>query len=330
MKDYQSNLGNSLGIYSMQLKIDSTIIYSYQYDRFSFSDSRYANAHIDYAEKFNDDIIFERCFHLPGNHINIYKDTIGYFDFSDNGAHEIQATVKDFNGNTSILKFKVISSTALSEFPYHVFGKDFIPVSPEKGISIHKPDFDVIIPPKALYETYFFTDSGVPVKKDFFSSTCIIGEPTEPLHIPMTVGIKPVNLPDSMKRKALIVSINRKGKLVAEGGEWNKQFLSVKARHFGTFAISVDTIPPTISLVSLPSDKNSKGIIKIKIKDDLSGIKSYRAIIDGKWFLMEYDAKSDLLFGEIAESSVKSIHQFELAVKDERGNESRLERSITY
>ena len=35
--------------------------------------------------------------------------------------------------------------------------------------------------------------------------------------------------------------------------------------------------------------------IRVNIKDDLSGIKSYRGEIDNKWILMEYDPKRERL-----------------------------------
>ena len=35
--------------------------------------------------------------------------------------------------------------------------------------------------------------------------------------------------------------------------------------------------------------------LQIKITDKLSGIKKYRASINGKWILMEYDAKKNIL-----------------------------------
>ena len=93
LDDFQYRSGSALGIYSMELKIDSTTIYSYKFDRFSFSDTRYANAHIDYEEKQNEGITFERCYRLPGNRMKIYGDTTGWFNFYENRNYSVEAKI---------------------------------------------------------------------------------------------------------------------------------------------------------------------------------------------------------------------------------------------
>jgi hypothetical protein len=51
----------------------------------------------------------------------------------------------------------------------------------------------------------------------------------------------------------------------------------------------------------------------------LSGIQSYNGFIDGKWVLLEYDAKNDLLTGSLAQVS-KGQHELKLIVKDYKNN----------
>ena len=55
--------------------------------------------------------------------------------------------------------------------------------------------------------------------------------------------------------------------------------------------------------------------IGIIATDDLSGIKKYRATIDGKWVLCEYEAKQDLLFYTFDSSISKANTIFQLKLQ---------------
>jgi len=71
---------------------------------------------------------------------------------------------------------------------------------------------------------------------------------------------------------------------------------------------------------------SNRRTIRIKIGDNLSGIRSYRGTIDGKWILMEYDAKNSMLTYLFDDEKVdKGEHIFKLIVKDNRWNSSKYE-----
>ena len=68
-----------------------------------------------------------------------------------------------------------------------------------------------------------------------------------------------------------------------------------------------------------------KWSITVKITDNLAGIGNYRGTIDGKWVLMEYDAKNDKLSYYFDENVTKGDHTFRLVVTDEVGNKATYE-----
>jgi len=90
----------------------------------------------------------------------------------------------------------------------------------------------------------------------------------------------------------------------------------------------MDTIPPIISSNGLTPGANlsDKKEIRIKITDDLSGIKAYTGIIDGKWALFEYDPRVDILVYKFdPERITKGIkHKLYLRVTDNCDNASTL------
>jgi len=70
--------------------------------------------------------------------------------------------------------------------------------------------------------------------------------------------------------------------------------------------------------------------LRIEIKDDLSGIDSYRPTLNGQWILMEHDPKNNLLFYEVDERMQKGSNQFEIVVKDKCGNMNSYRAHLLY
>jgi murein DD-endopeptidase MepM/ murein hydrolase activator NlpD len=77
------------------------------------------------------------------------------------------------------------------------------------------------------------------------------------------------------------------------GGEWEGGQIRFKTRNFGSFVLAVDDVKPTITPISV----SSQGM-RFTIKDNLSGIKSFEAFVDGKWVLMRYEHKQAVIWSE--------------------------------
>jgi hypothetical protein len=67
---------------------------------------------------------------------------------------------------------------------------------------------------------------------------------------------------------------------------------------------------------------------RFKIRDDLSGIGSFEASINGQFLLMHYDSKSATIWSEQLDKSVPLKGKFELTVTDNAGNKSTFTRVI--
>lgn len=316
-----------LGIYSAEMYMDNTIMYSWTQDRFNFNDSRMVNAHIDYQSRVRDHQIIERCFKLPGNFLHMYADSnqLGYMDLLDDDSHDIKLVVKDFNGNQTTFNFLILSYSTLALEPYQKVPEGSVLVTNEKGIAIHKANLDVVIPSGAVYENIYYNDTESKNNR-YLSSVYNVGNPYDGLQVPINVGIKPtVAIADSMMNKALVISIGENEKITAEGGEWKNGFLTAKTKHFGSFTMLLDTTPPTVIKEYVPADMNSYrgSIVQVRITDDLSGIKFYSGTLDGKWHLFEYDPKSTILTGDLSFMEMNHEHAIEITVTDERGNTTK-------
>jgi len=101
---------------------------------------------------------------------------------------------------------------------------------------------------------------------------------------------------------------------------------------FGTYAIATDTVPPSITPLFMPSAETSPedGVIRITVTDDLSGIASFVALIDGQWALFDYDAKNNLFVHTLRPERTQpgQNHQIDLSVRDAKDNLSTFTTSF--
>lgn len=316
---------NKYGIHNIQLKLDGEMIYEQQIDEFAFSEGRYINAHIDYELYASKRSRFQKSFVSEGNRLRIYKQlkNHGRFEIRDQELHELEYRLSDLYGNQSTLSFKVegksyeqlrksssIGRKAVKFMPYdeaHTFVQDEILVKIPKGL---------------LYEDIYFEYRKEAPTDKTLSPVYWIHNPYTPLHSYMTIAIKGNNVPDSLRKQALIVSTTNGKSWYAEGGKWNGNNLSVRSRSFGGYAIAVDTVKPQIKAINIYPGANMKGkwSIQFKIKDDLSGIDSYRAEVDGQWILMDYDAKNQRITHYFDGKISAGKHEIVLNVRDGVGN----------
>ena len=70
--------------------------------------------------------------------------------------------------------------------------------------------------------------------------------------------------------------------------------------------------------------------MKVKINDKVSGIKNYRATLNERWILMEYDTKTQLLTYDFEDQTITEIeNNLKIIVTDNVGNSSTFE-SVFY
>lgn len=77
------------------------------------------------------------------------------------------------------------------------------------------------------------------------------------------------------------------------GGTWNGDTLNFNSRSLGEISILQDNTKPTIKVVRVNSSE-----MRFLIRDDLSGIDTYEAYVNGKWVLMRYEYKQAVIWSE--------------------------------
>jgi hypothetical protein len=319
---------NKCAVYSIELEIDSILVFKYVMDQFSFNESRYINSHIDYEEYMKENIYYERTFILPNDKLSVYKDVVnrGIFNFRDDQTHHIKITVADAHSNKSTLSFKIKSQPPKLSLTGPASDKNQEIMPYNRSNKFETDDISVNIPSGALYDTLYFEYKKDTGTNGMLSDLHFVHNIFTPLHKAYTLSIKPKVVPKGKQSKMIIVQLSDDNKRNALNCNWTEGFLTAEALAFGKFYIGIDTIPPSISSNGLVpgADLTGKAQIKIRITDDLSGIKSYEPSIDGNWALFEYDQKNNLLIYKFDNQRLAKgkKHSLTLKVTDNKNNTS--------
>ncbi|MBC8109427.1 MAG: M23 family metallopeptidase [Verrucomicrobia bacterium] len=151
--------------------------------------------------------------------------------------------------------------------------------------------------------------------------TIKIGNPTVPLQTDFTASLIPTKNSDTSRTRMYLLA---EKKFFPVKSEWQGGRLQFTSRYFGTFVPRTDTIPPVAKLRGKPNPQ----LIACTITDELSGIASYWASINGVWLLMNYDAKNAKVWSERLDKTKPLSGKFRLEVKDKVGNLTVLEADL--
>jgi len=314
-----------LGAYSIDLYVDNKQIYFHKLDEIAFDESRYINSHIDYAEEAKSNKEIQKCFRDENNMLSIYQCVVneGLFHFNDTFTHSVKFIVKDFFGNTSELNFKVKSQKRKTPIPKTQSEKSNHHFNCSEINKFETENIKVEIPPCALYSDMDFDYS---LSKDTLPGKLApvhsVHKQDIPVHATYSLSIKTKPIDEKLRSKATIVLLDGNNYMTDQKGEYKDGWMTTQTKYFGKFAVALDTVSPSIKPHNIYFGKNmSKAkTISVIISDNLTGIKSYHAAIDGKWVLMEYEYKKSMLFYTFDEYVTEGKHIFEVEVTDGKNN----------
>jgi Membrane proteins related to metalloendopeptidases len=281
-----------LAVEEYKVFIDNNLLFHYKVGEVPFNLGKYINSLLEYRQKAIRKRPFIKTYVEPGN---LLKDRIKYVNnglivLEDTLKHTLKIEVLDYLKNKKSRIYTIQKDTSLfSNIIDTIVGDQVNWYVPN---IISKNGLDVYIPAGALYSTMYLNIDSLAASK-FLTPMYKVGDEVIPLHKQISLSFN-CSLPDSYIGKQVIIKIEDDGNLGAVMANYNKDKKRVEGEvySFGQYAVGVDLEPPTITS-SIKENAVVKGDkIIFRVKDDLSGIKKYRAEIDGKWVLAEYDAKT--------------------------------------
>lgn len=327
--DQLNGAPNHNGPYRVTMYADSIKFWEFKADQFSFSETRYLNAMIDYASYIKHKQRFYQSYLKPGNKLSMLevKDK-GLIEFKPGQTWHIKIEVVDLKGNESVLEFDLegtdqkVVDNALKGRLLAYNEKNYFS---QEGVKLS-------IPKGALYDTLDFRYAYKEMDNNTYSKEHHLHNEYTPLHKYSTLSVKVDRMVDNgLKEKLLLVRIDQRGQKHAEGGNWSNGWVSANIRNLGKYVIMADTTKPVIRPLNIYSGKtiSRNESIDFRIKDKLSGIDTYRGEVDGEWVLFKYYPSKNRLVFQPGNRLDSGKHSLKLVVTDKKQNEAIYKADFT-
>lgn len=320
--DYLNGAGNRCGVYSLDMYVEDTLVYSHVMDEFAFSETRYINAFIEYGERIASGRKIHRLYRLPNDRLRIYKSlrNNGYIKLDPDQVQNVRVVASDVAGNRAELAFTISGRDQIpSEIPEHP--GTTIRMKYDKENLHETEDVRVEIPAGALYDDLDFNFQSEPGNQSFLSPVYNIHHPGIPLHKPYNLSIRVREVTPALQDKLLLVTTEGE-EIVSAGGAYENGSVVANLLNFGRFFVEMDTIAPEILPLKRDLSASGPGSLRFRISDNLSGIEKYEGFIDNRWALFEYDPKNELLICTFDSTRMKKGEpsELELYITDAKGN----------
>lgn len=323
--DQQNGASNKNGVYKMQTTFNGQPKFTALFERFSFGETRYLNRFIDYKYYKDNRSRVQKLFRQSNNPLSMLSEDAddGYVNVEDGFSSTYLIEVFDYKGNKTQITIPIEGNSATALTPREDNETEDYIVA-DQSTSITKGKFSIYIPAGSLYEdTYLDIEAR--------GDTLKFHKDVIPIHKNISITMDASKYKEADMRHLFIGRLNYKGEPYHNTTTRSGNKLTAKTRTFGNFTIAMDTVPPTINPVNFQPDQwiSKNKTLKIKIEDDLSGIGSYRATLNGNYILTEYDYKKDVLTYDFADAIVSDTeNNLKLIVVDNVGNSTTFEATF--
>lgn len=325
--DHYDGSHNTCGVRRIEVLVDERPHFTVRLEEVDFDKQRYCNAHMDHELFKRNDMHYHRCYRQPNNRLPIYEGTgDGHLTLLPGQVHLVRVVVHDASGNRSELDFQLKGASAEEAMGWTAKPTGVNVFRWDRENVLVRPGFRFQTPALALYDDEPMRYVTKARSAKALSDTHMVMDDAIPLHLQADVSIETGPLPEGIRSKVVLVRTDSRGRTSALGGAYADGWVKARTKAFGSFHAQVDTLPPVLQPVDLREDMRGRNGFKITVKDDLSGVESWRATLDGRWIVLAYDPKTKTLSHVFdRHSSGSGERQLTVVVTDERGN--RTERT---
>ena len=304
------NLYNQNGVYKVELFIDSTLKYSYKMDKIKFSENHYKKIMYDYLSLAQKNKKVLKIYTPRNSDLSFLKNNKfnGIINSDSIKNNSLLVRVSDWNGNSSSIKFNLKANDSISRRSSY----NGIEILTNQNYTLNKNSSIIEIGKNTFYDDLLMNIS-------YQSDTLNLGKEKDPFRSSIRIKL-PHKISDTLELRQSFVGkiINRKISYISS--KKNKSYIYASTSSLGEYIISKDTLKPDIKPINFTNKSNIKvkNTLKLRLKDDLSGIKNYSSYFNGNWALFEYEPKSNMIFHNLSDGIIKDGEN-ELIIKYEDG-----------
>lgn len=284
-------------------------------DKISFDDKRDLKLLVDYENWYINKNKIQKLFTHPKSRYSFIKKSSseGVFTVLNSDSYIGSIKIEDFNGNRTEIKLKF--EGAIKDSLMKISKNKLI--NPEYEYSFNKNGISVNFPKNSFYN---------PINLEIKSKndTLDLGKNIHPINKSFEINYK-INSNDTvLNSKGFISKINKYGNPLYLKTKKEDNVWTVKASELGKYTLSVDTISPSVKPINFKKNQwiSNLNFLKLKVKDDLSGIRSIKGSINGRWVLFEHEPKNNIISYNFSDNSFPNgKHLLKIEVVDLIGNE---------
>lgn len=304
------NLYNQNGVYKVELFIDSILKYSYKMDKIKFSENHYKKIMYDYLSLAQKNKKVLKIYTPRNSDLSFLKNNKfnGIINSDSIRDNSLLVRVSDWNGNSSSIKFNLKANDSISRRSSY----NGIEILTNQNYTLNKNSSIIEIGKNTFYDDLLMNIS-------YQSDTLNLGKEKDPFRSSIRIKL-PHKISDTLELRQSFVGKIINGKISYISSKKNKSYIYANTSSLGEYIISKDTLKPDIKPINFKNNSNIKvkNILKLRLKDDLSGIKNYSSYFNGNWALFEYEPKSNMIFHNLSDGIIKDGEN-ELIIKYEDG-----------
>ncbi|MEM8929060.1 MAG: M23 family metallopeptidase [Bacteroidota bacterium] len=323
--DRQDMAANKNGVYSVTQKVNGKVHTSYDFETFSFAETRYINTLIDYPhfKKYRQRI--QKVFKEPYNKLSIYNQLYldGKIVVQEGLDYNVELLIKDIEDNQTKIIIPVEGKKEKILLPKKVdssstFLKASVPNSFDLGMA------KVYFPESTFYQDFY-------IKLKEGADTISIHHDWIAAHRNFTITFDVSKYSAEKKKQLFIAHLNDDLEPNYSRTYKRGNTFTTKTRNLGKYLLAIDSVPPKIDPRNFKAGKwlNNYRYLSLTISDDLSGINSYNAYLNGKWILMEYEPKKRTITYNFDDKIVEDTQcNLKVVVTDNVGNTTTFEETF--
>lgn len=304
------NLYNQNGVYKVELFIDSILKYSYKMDKIKFSENHYKKIMYDYLSLAQKNKKVLKIYTPRNSDLSFLKNNKfnGIINSDSIRDNSLLVRVSDWNGNSSSIKFNLKANDSISRRSSY----NGIEILTNQNYTLNKNSSIIEIGKNTFYDDLLMNIS-------YQSDTLNLGKEKDPFRSSIRIKL-PHKISDTLELRQSFVGKIINGKISYISSKKNKSYIYANTSSLGEYIISKDTLKPDIKPINFTNKSNIKvkNTLKLRLKDDLSGIKNYSSYFNGNWALFEYEPKSNMIFHNLSDGIIKDGEN-ELIIKYEDG-----------
>lgn len=318
--DYMDGQNNYYGLKSLQVLVDSVLYFNYRIDKFSFDYDKAINAFIDYEQWVKNRDVW-MCAYLPQYQPMSLFSALGdgCLNIQEERDYHVEAIATDYAGNRSVLRFVIKGKKGTMPVLCRPVGELFR----VQSLNYFQQDsVQVMLPAWSIYNDMHFRyvatfDSAVN------TTVHSVHYNTVPLHKAGQLVI-PIDA-DTLQNKQqyYLAYKSTYGSWGYVRASYNNGCMEAKMSKLGDYAVLVDTVAPTVTMLSKGRYK-----VSLRVKDAQSGIASCHVYIDDEWVLCTMDAKNRVTYRYDANRIKPGKHTMRVEVTDACGNKTTYQTAV--